>query len=745
MFKLCCLIAVGSSALTTTTRAQNMRIATVAVDSQDNQQPKTPFVMPGQSIEVREALDDFNRYVKREAWEKAFEALEKVQQSPGRGLTPAADGLMLPTEVLVRQALTSLPPSGREAYRLFHDADAKTLMDQATGSNDFDRLNEIYSKHFISSVGASAADRLGDLFFEQGDPVRAADCWRSVLNHHPETQIPRVRLITKQAIALIRAGRRQEVAELLRQLEQRHAGEKVTLGGKEVVASEHVAALLAETKDTAAGTIDLAGSQGTQSDNRLQLHEVALTKEIQPIWQFRFFTSAQVKELASAGRNWGWGRLTVSDFPPPAVVLEDRIFLNLLGYHFAIDKKTGKLMWRSLRFGDLPGKLQQNPSVIAEQYSLTQAGTRLLSVNRDVNMLGQWNQPFRLECLDAATGNQVWMSTAIAEISGYNIMGTPAVDGGKIFICGVKTDQPTELHLLALNEADGKFLWARHLGTHQADQSQMYYRRTAQPSVVATHGKVLVDTHAGGFACVDAIAGTLEWGLSYPSEFVNTEYWYGTPSKPSFILPPLVVNDVVYVKGMRSQRLLAVNLTDTTVVWKRPVSQSSAIAGIDAERIYMMGDELSAIDINTRKMLWATRLPSSSEWISPVLTENRIFQFTSRGIFEVDKATGDVVQSYRGSDLESMGGRMIVSGDYLYTISNAAITAYPRTTAVAAAVKEAMSSQAAVSTGGANSAGAAATSSEQGGPVTTTSDASPQADAADNANADNSKSIPEKK
>ncbi|HEX7446122.1 MAG TPA: hypothetical protein VF306_01180, partial [Pirellulales bacterium] len=58
-------------------------------------------------------------------------------------------------------------------------------------------------------------------------------------------------------------------------------------------------------------------------------------------------------------------------------------------------------------------------------------------------------------------------------------------------------------------------------------------------------------------------------------------------------------------------------------------------------------------------------------------TADRIYQFTSRGIFELDKSNGDTVRLFRGSDLDSLGGVLVGTADQLLSVSNLSVTAYP--------------------------------------------------------------------
>ena len=69
------------------------------------------------------------------------------------------------------------------------------------------------------------------------------------------------------------------------------------------------------------------------------------------------------------------------------------------------------------------------------------------------------------------------------------------------------------------------------------------------------------------------------------------------------------------------------------------------------------------------------------ETIVPLMTEHRYYQFTPRGIYEVDKSNGQVVHLFRGADRDSGGGAILTTPELLITISPHAITAYPLKTA----------------------------------------------------------------
>ena len=112
--------------------------------------------------------------------ELALHALNSIDEASSAGLVPAGDGFLVPIRTRVERCLLRLPPEGREAYRLFNDANARQLwghLQDAHGipSDELQTLRKLVERYFLTSVGDLAADRLGDALFEQGDFSGAGD------------------------------------------------------------------------------------------------------------------------------------------------------------------------------------------------------------------------------------------------------------------------------------------------------------------------------------------------------------------------------------------------------------------------------------------------------------------------------------------------------------------------------------------------------------------------------------------
>ncbi len=251
-------------------------------------------------------------------------------------------------------------------------------------------------------------------------------------------------------------------------------------------------------------------------------------------------------------------------------------------------------------------------------------------------------------------------------------------DGSVVYLGASRTGRGRELSVLALNAKDGKLIKTYTIGSHTIDQNQVYGDRIALASFLMHHGRLYVDTHAGALVSMQPQSGVLEWGILYDSPPPLQGYYYNYEPPPMGISGPLNAAGLIFSKGMRSSRLLGVQSEGPALAWKRPVSRSAVILAADDERLYMGGEELTAYSLKTQELLWAAQLPHSAEWSQPLVTKNRLYQFTSRGICELDKRTGEILNIFRGQDLDSLGGALLVTPRAVITVSNLAITAYAR-------------------------------------------------------------------
>ncbi len=97
----------------------------------------------------------------------------RLAESKQSGMVRTDGGFLVPGRRRVRESLASLPPEGKQAFRLFYDPKVRQLLEPldvnhaaaggASGAAPPDELailREAFDRYFITSAGDAAADRL---------------------------------------------------------------------------------------------------------------------------------------------------------------------------------------------------------------------------------------------------------------------------------------------------------------------------------------------------------------------------------------------------------------------------------------------------------------------------------------------------------------------------------------------------------------------------------------------------------
>ena len=658
------------------------------------------FSVRKEDAKFNDALEDFERYRDKKAWELAFRSLEALADGKREGMVAAGNGFFVPSRQRVQMALTSLPPDGMEAFRLFYDARAKQLLEKVEAASrvepggnalsaaaeggtpaavdEIATLREIVDKYLITSAGDRAADRLGDALFESGDFAGAALAWGTILKELPDTALPRVRLHVKRGLALARTGQWELFDQTLRAVRTEFAGERVTLGGKEITATEFLESLRpAQTPSTPpAGDAAIADSATSGP--------LELPSADKPAWQIKLMDAALSAKLEEALTNNGWGRFMtgLSTAVPDTGTDGRRLYVNWLGIVFAADARTGKLLWRNRKFSELGSKFQNfvNMMFDVDCYTMTVAGDRLLVTGINLDRLQNYQEPVRLVCMNAADGKVKWSSNT-GGLSNWSFLGRPALAGDVVYATA-RNQQGMDVSLLALGAEKGELRWQLLLGAAQAGQNYRGEADMPSPLVVpASGGAVYVVTNNGALLAVDTGGRRVLWAFTYapPPISGRQTFWSGEANivRPKMDAAAVVQGSTIYLKEQAGAAMYAVDLAGPSLLWRRPLDRDNTVARLGDGRLLSVGQDLCAIDPETRAMTWSATLPTLATKLTPLLSGGRLFAFAPRGIYEIDLADGDTVRILRGADRDSIGGALRRAPGRLICVSNLAITAYP--------------------------------------------------------------------
>ena len=656
-------------------------------DKVSNDRPDRPLQVPPASSEVKEAFDDFDRFQRRGAWERALKSLYTIPESQETRFVDGEDGFIISVARKRWEVLAALPPEGLAAYRLFYDSDAKKLLDEATETTELETLERLYSAYFFTSLGDEAADRLGDLYFQLGRFDRAAECWLAILEYRPDSELSPPFISIKAALALARVGRWDEVEPLRQQLTNRYAEEPVTLGGRTESAAELFERLLSDfPRSELAENGASATSVEVANPPRIELSE-----EIEADWQFRFADS--VVAGMSPAESTQWESNLLSGAIPSVAVAGSKLYANYLGYVLALDLTTGKLLWRSSSFHniELVARQGQMQWIDTNRFGILASDDFVWDLGRD---LFDQNQlaPFRLTCRRADSGDVIWRSSDLADYAQLDLVGEPLRVGESIYIASRTQQNPQQqqqkqLVVMAVRASDGKPLWKTEVGTVRDAQQYYYYgmsNTTPQPRLVYRAGAIYVDTHVGVLARLDAESGDMSWCYGYATDPIQSSGRFVIISGRSSSQPvasdgggPVSTGSTILIKGEQSDRLGALDPDRMVQLWERPIGKSARLLGANDSHIFIGGPELGALDRETRALLWATRLPGGSGQARVLVQPEGLWQMTPRGIFELDPGSGQVRRIFRGDDSGSDGGDLYLTNGLLLSVTNRTISAYP--------------------------------------------------------------------
>jgi outer membrane protein assembly factor BamB len=662
------------------------------IASGDDDQPEQPkpggFSVQKEDQKVIDNFDDFRRYAGKKAWDRAFKALGAVIDATknSAALVPLKDGFWVPTRQRVADCLTSLAPEGKAAYRLFYDAQAKQAWDQcqadvtAGKGHELDHLRTIVDRYLITGVGDHAADRLGDALLEQGDFMAAARAYDLVLTARPDSDISTVRLQVKRATALLRGGYVQMYKELASQIREKHAGESVTVGGKPMAVEDFLASLEKHSKATSQPSVRAAVAE--------KYPEIPFPSGNSAAWQQSFCDPSITEKITTLLNGNGWGQMMggVTNSVPAVAADQKRVYLNWYGILWALDLQTGKIAWWSQPFKDLPDKAQMMVQFGVDQrrFALALAGDNLLEVAVRLDRL-QNQEPFRLRCVDPATGKEKWKSEN-GSMSRWAFLGAPLVVDDTIYALAHPRENQREA-LLAIKLSDGTLLWSSDLGTAQAPNGWNGMPTYSVPGLKYDQGFVYVMTNNGATLAVETATHSIAWSFSYeipapaPQEngwmFVNGMMVQQGGGGANMDAGAAFLHDgkLVFKSGANSS-MYSIDPAGPNLAFKRPVDDDQLLCGVDDTGLYLVGGFFSFIDPQSRQLKWAPPLPTDGQTVlQPLRSGDDFLVFTSRGIYRIHPAE-QKMDLFRGIDLDSVGGTLLHVGNKLISVSNHAVTAY---------------------------------------------------------------------
>ncbi len=262
----------------------------------------------------------------------------------------------------------------------------------------------------------------------------------------------------------------------------------------------------------------------------------------------------------------------------------------------------------------------------------------------------------------------VWVAKGVGR--GYSSV---AVAGGRVFTLG---DHKGDCSVFALDETNGKELWATHIAPGQGDGPR------CTPTVDAD--RVYALSRQGKLACLGAAKGDVKWRKDYKKD-LGGRMMSGWDYSES----PLVDGDrLICTPGGDGAALVALNKYTGELIWKAPLPKtggsgyaSIVIAEVGGIRQYitLLGRSGGIVGVDARdgRLLWRyNKMANGTANIpTPIVHGDLVFASTGYGagsalLKMVPDGQGGIAieEQYflRGDTLQNHHGGVVRVGEYVY-------------------------------------------------------------------------------
>jgi len=253
--------------------------------------------------------------------------------------------------------------------------------------------------------------------------------------------------------------------------------------------------------------------------------------------------------------------------------------------------------------------------------------------------------------------------------AGYS---TPSVAGGRIFTMGNKGKLE---YVFALNESDGKQIWAFPVGPERSDGGG-YPGPRCTPTVADE--RVYALGLNGDLVCLDTQSGQAIWRRDLRKEFNGSPGGWGYTESPFLDGDKLIVTP-----GGKKNSFVALKKTTGELIWSGqvPEGDDAGYSSIIAAELYgtrqyiqFMRKGVVGIEASTGRYLWRYNAPANNtaNISTPIAHDNHVFAASAYGkgggLAKITRAAGKwtAAEVYFTPDMQNHHGGMILLNSYLY-------------------------------------------------------------------------------
>ncbi len=460
-----------------------------------------------------------------------------------------------------RRMLGSMSKDGRDIYELQYGARARRMLDDALGSGDAKKLNEVARLYFHTQAGYEASVLCGRYNLDQGRPLAAALCLNRVAETPAAGQFePELSLLL--ATSWLYADLPRKAEETLRSLKRRFPQTEIRVGDARTTLfgdGEQPVTWLEGITGQRRSRTPLAASdwlmhRGGPSRNVPSSGGVPLAN-----YRWRLPTvndpsdEALVRQLTAQMSDQGVAALPSLHVLAVGDTVVMRTSKRLMGIDFATGKRVWEFPYFELGAARTPGETSIDTAANAAALRAGELAQRLWEDAPYGQMSSDGDSVFLLDDMGYAafdsrnvvvvggrlipnpnaprSYNQLvacnlhregalrWkIGGATGEdepkLAGAFFLGAPLPHQGELYVLA---EMNNEIRLVVLDAKNGRLQWSQQLALVETNPIEVDSpRRLAGSSPSLADGVLVCPTSNGAVVGVDLATRTLLWGFSYP-------------------------------------------------------------------------------------------------------------------------------------------------------------------------------------------------------------------------------------
>lgn len=628
---------------------------TLAVGQSTADDDPSAMVYVRDSPAVKEEIARARRFAAEERYEAAAELLHTLVRDRGDTLVAIEPDLYTSVAEGVRRLLAEVPELG-DSYRVAFGAKAERRLSQAVeGGVDVPAMRSVAESFWYTPAGLEANLLLAGMELERADGDAAVDRLEELATH-PDAAGVSDRRTSLLAAARLLSGRSATLDAAL--------GE-ASLSGERKREVERFAQSLTRDREALLQRGDLPA---------LGAPERLLAESL---WEVRLDAVVEMGAEAAVRRRLReqlWSRSAGGQSPVP-VVSADRIVVKAADNFYAVDRNSGRLLWRRETGLDPLRNLPNDPRVrrqLLQVFAMRMRGDEggmavaaddlaaivgASSGGRGRRRGGGHGIESAVLKLDASTGRIQWRRTPADlddSLADGGFTGDPVILGDTVYAFVVRRQNAglQDLLLTAVSLAEGRLRWSEHVSSLTTSRRGRRGRGgTAPPQMKPFGNRVYASDGIATVACFDATTGRVRWSRIVPVSQRQVEQGLaraGSSEVSSRLAAPLRVRAGLLIN-------LAPRPDATMLIDPDTGRLVRELRGAEwgGERLLLpwKGDVISIhppyarrIDGESLEVLWSVDIPASQLQGAPALGDRYAALPTERGVVTIDLEEGRIAR-----------------------------------------------------------------------------------------------------